>query len=67
MTHTPSIGISKTIFVVGLIVAILASTFTAVGASMMLGLSGPKGEKGDKGDTGATGPQGSQGGTGFLG
>jgi hypothetical protein len=64
MTKTASIGISKTIFVVGLIVAILASTFTATGASMMLGLSGPKGEKGD---TGATGPQGPQGETGPRG
>jgi len=67
MTQTASIGISKTIFVVGLIVTILASTFTATAASMMLGLSGPKGEKGDKGDTGATGSQGPQGETGSRG
>ena len=67
MTQTASIGISKTIFVVGLIVAILASTLITTGISMQFGLQGPKGEKGDKGDTGTTGPQGSQGATGSQG
>jgi len=67
MTQTASIGISKTTFVVGLIVAILASTLITTGISMQFGLQEPKGEKGDKGDTGPTGPQGSQGATGSQG
>jgi hypothetical protein len=67
MTQVTSIGISKTIFVAGLIAKILVASLLTTGVSMQLGLSGPKGEKGDKGDTGATGPQGPQGATGSQG
>lgn len=65
-------GITTTIFVVGLIAAILIASFISIGLSSILNLSGTKGEKGDKGDTGATGPagpagpQGPQGLTGTL-
>lgn len=55
-------GISKKTFIVGLIIAILASSMVSVGAVTQLPfIKGPKGDKGDKGDTGATGPQGPQG------
>jgi hypothetical protein len=57
------------------VIAILASSAIAIGASMMLivGPQGPKGETGDtgpqgpKGDTGDTGPQGPAGDTGATG
>jgi multidrug efflux pump subunit AcrB len=55
-------GISKTTFIVGIIVAILASSLISVLATTQLALmTGPKGDKGDKGDIGATGPQGPAG------
>lgn len=55
-------GISKTVFAVGLIAAILASSLISVVAMTQLSItSGLKGEKGDKGDTGATGATGPQG------
>lgn len=61
-------GISKTTFVVGLIIAILASSLISVLATTQLALiKGPKGDKGDKGDTGATGSQGPQGLQGIQG
>lgn len=56
-------GISKTMFIVGLVVAILVSSFISVMAAMQLA----KEPKGDKGDTGATGPQGAQGSQGIQG
>ena len=52
-------GISKTMFVVGLIPAILASSL--VSAVIVTQLPTAKGPKGDKGDTGATGLQGPPG------
>jgi hypothetical protein len=62
MTETKSAGISKTMFMIGLIIAILASSLISVFAAMQWALiKGPKGDKGDKGDTGATGSQGLQG------
>jgi len=62
------IGISKTTFVVGIIVAILASSLISTIVSMQFGLvQGPKGEKGDTGDTGSQGPQGIQGEQGPIG
>jgi len=55
-------GISKTTFIVGIIVAILASSLISVLATTQLALmTGPKGDKGDKGDIGATGSQGATG------
>ncbi len=55
-------------FIVGLIIAIVASSLISVLASMQWALiQGPKGDKGDKGDTGATGPQGAQGLQGIQG
>lgn len=50
-------------FLVGLIVAILASSLIASAVSMQYA----KGPKGDKGDTGATGPTGATGATGDTG
>ena len=52
-------GISKTMFVVGLIAAILASSLVSV--VIVTQLPTAKGPKGDKGDTGATGLQGPAG------
>lgn len=61
-------GISKTMFIVGLIIAILAASLISVMAAMQWALiKGPKGDKGDKGDTGATGSQGPQGLQGIQG
>jgi hypothetical protein len=54
-----SVGVSRTTFIVGLIIAILISSLLSIGVAMQYGLL--KGPKGDKGDTGATGPQGPQG------
>jgi predicted secreted protein len=59
-------GISKTMFVVGLLVAILASSLIASAVSMQYA-KGPKGDTGATGATGATGPQGSKGDTGATG
>ena len=50
-------GISKTMFVIGLIIAILASSLISIVVSMQWA----KGPGGDKGDTGATGPKGDKG------
>jgi len=65
MTEAKNLGISKTVFIVGLIAAILASSLiSAVIVTQFPTVKGPKGDKGDKGDTGdtgATGPQGIQG------
>lgn len=59
MTQAKSVGISKTLFVVGLIAAILASSL--ISAVIVTQLPIAKGPKGDKGDTGATGLQGPPG------
>jgi hypothetical protein len=71
MTEAKSVGISKTMFMVGLIVAILASSLISAAIVTQLPLAeGPKGDKGDRGDTGAigaTGPQGPRGATGAAG
>ena len=74
------IGLTKEMFVLGLIIAILVSGLVSAGISMQIsGTQGPKGEKGDtgpqgpKGDTGATGatgatgPAGATGATGAMG
>jgi len=60
MSKERSIGISKTTFIVGLIVAILASSVLSTGIATQWAI-GPQGPKGDKGDTGLQGPQGPQG------
>ncbi len=58
-------GISKTTFIAGLIVAILASSaLSTVVATQWAIIQGPKG---DKGDTGPQGPQGEQGLQGIQG
>jgi hypothetical protein len=57
MSEGKNLGISKTMFIVGLIIAILASSLI----STLVAMQWLKGLKGDKGDTGATGPQGPQG------
>ena len=62
MTEVKNIGISRTTFITGLIIAILASSLISVLAVTQSGLAtGPKGDKGDAGTTGAQGQQGSQG------
>ncbi|MDH5374502.1 MAG: PA14 domain-containing protein [Candidatus Bathyarchaeota archaeon] len=53
-------GISRTTFVVGLIIAILVSSLISIFVTMQWA-RGPKGDKGDKGDQGLQGPQGEQG------
>jgi hypothetical protein len=68
MTEAKGVGISRTMFIVGLIAAILASSLiSAVIVTQLPTAKGPKGDKGDKGDTGATGPQGEQGIQGISG
>jgi hypothetical protein len=81
MTITKSVGIWKTMFIVGLIIAILVSagvsavvaTYWAkgpkgdTGATGATGATGPQGPKGDTGATGATGPQGPKGDKGDTG
>ena len=71
MTDVKSVGISKTMFIVGIVTALLASSLISVVAvTQMPFIKGPKGDKGDKGDTGATGatgPQGIQGSQGATG
>lgn len=57
-------GISKTIFVVGLVIAILVSSLISTLVATQMGLKGPKG---DKGDTGPQGPQGEKGDKGDTG
>lgn len=52
--------VSRTAFIAGLIIAILASSSISTIASMQLAV-GPKGEKGDTGDKGIQGEQGIQG------
>jgi len=59
MTEVKSIGISKTMFVVGIIAAILASSL--ISAVIVTQFPPTNGLKGDKGDTGATGTAGSAG------
>jgi len=63
---TSAVGISKTTFAVGIIVAILASSFISTIATQF-GLQGPPGPEGDKGDTGSQGPAGPQGVQGVQG
>ncbi len=64
MTEAKSMGISKTMFIVGLIAAVLASSLISlVEVTQMPFMKGPKGDKGDTGATGATGPQGPAGST----
>ncbi len=61
-------GISRGMFVAGIIVAIFASSLlSSVIASQWLILQGPKGDKGDEGDKGETGATGSAGPTGATG
>lgn len=57
------VGISRTTFVLGIVIAILASSIVSTLVSMQLA----KGPKGDKGDTGPQGPQGLPGTDGVNG
>lgn len=68
MSQGGDLGISRTVFIVGLVIAILVSSLISVVAvTQMPFIKGPKGDKGDKGDTGAIGPQGAQGSQGPQG
>ena len=61
-------GVSRTTFIVGLIIAIVASSLISTVVSMQWALiQGPKGDKGDTGLQGAQGEQGPQGATGPQG
>ena len=70
-----TVGVSKMMFVAGIIIAILVSSALstviaiqfAVGPQGPIGLQGPKGDKGDQGVQGIIGPQGLQGVTGPQG
>jgi hypothetical protein len=53
-------GISKQIFVVGLIITVFGAAILSTFASIQLAV-GPKGDKGDTGPQGLQGPQGIQG------
>jgi len=66
MSEGKSLGISNRTFVVGLIIAILASSIlsTVIATQWAIGPQGPEGDKGDtgaQGPAGATGPQGEPG------
>src|SRR4030042_3455205 len=61
-----SVGISKGMFVAGIVVAILISSLASTVASLMLSV-GPKGDKGDQGIQGPQGVQGLQGIQGIQG
>jgi hypothetical protein len=54
------IVVSRTMFIAGLVIAVLASSSISTIASMQLSV-GPQGEKGDTGETGSRGIQGIQG------
>jgi len=60
MSQTSAVGISKTTFMAGLILAVLASSAISTAVSMQWAM-GPRGDKGDQGDTGLQGSQGIQG------
>ncbi len=67
-------GISTTIFIVGLVAAILASSLISTVATTQLGLvqgpkgdTGPQGPQGSQGEQGPQGPQGPEGPTGATG
>jgi len=61
-------GISKTTFITGLIIAILASgaLSTVIATQWAIGPEGPKGDRGDTGPQGTRGEQGIQGPAGIL-
>jgi hypothetical protein len=46
MSQGATIGISKTMFIVGLVIAIFASSLLATSIVMQLGVQGPQGETG---------------------
>jgi hypothetical protein len=58
-----AVSITMGKFIVGIVIAILASSAVSVGVSTMLvtGPQGPEGPQGPKGDTGPQGPEGPQG------
>jgi hypothetical protein len=64
-----AVGISMTMFIAGIIVAIFASSAISavISTQLAIGTQGPVGPEGPKGDTGDTGPQGPQGDTGPQG
>jgi hypothetical protein len=68
MTEAATIkGVSRGIFVAGLIAAILASSVISIVVSRQLAVNGLKGEKGDTGATGPQGPKGDKGDPGTPG
>jgi hypothetical protein len=64
-----AVGVSMTMFIAGIIVAILASSAisTVISTQLAVGLQGPVGPEGPKGDTGDTGLQGPKGDPGEKG
>jgi len=67
MSKEIGLGISRTTFIAGLIIAVLASSALSTGVAMTVisqgpqGPQGPKGDQGEQGPQGETGPQGPQG------
>jgi len=63
------VGISKTTFILGIVIAILASSIisTAVSMQWAQGPQGLKGEQGLQGEQGPSGPQGEKGDKGDTG
>jgi hypothetical protein len=59
--------VSRNTFLMGLVVAIIASTLLSTTISSQLIAVGPQGPKGDQGDHGIAGSQGDQGSTGLKG
>jgi len=68
MSETESLtGVSQRTFIVGLIVAILASSALSTGVAMMVIKEGPQGPQGEQGQQGIRGLQGLQGQQGLQG
>ena len=62
-----SVGISKNMFIIGLLIAIVASTLVStIVVTQLLTVQGPKGDKGDTGSQGLQGEQGPLGPTGVF-
>ena len=62
-----SLGISRTTFMAGLIIAVLASSALSTGVVMTVISQGPQGPQGLQGETGPQGSQGEQGPQGIQG
>ena len=66
MRKLAAVSITMGKLIAGIVIAILAASAIAVGASTMLA-AGPEGPEGPQGDTGPQGPQGATGEAGATG